>query len=169
MAAAGEVVEVESGVGFRSHRRDLRPDSADRVDVVEVSSERGGVEEVPVVAGDLSAVGDPDGAVVGGGERRREAFGRRTDGSDDGSIDAGERRRRGGGTELGVDSVEEGLVGEFLLGEAMRGGGEVVGAEKGEEDREDFRIPVYENRVRIVGVPVREGEEEGIWTAGPDG
>lgn len=169
MAAAGEVVEVESGVGFRSHPRDLRPYSADRVDVVEVSAERRGVEEVPVVAGDLSAVGDPDGTTIGSGEGRREAFRRRTDGSDDGGIDAGERRRSGGGTELGVDSVEDGLVGEFLLGEAVRGGGEVVGAEEREEDREDFWIPVYENRVRVVGVPVRESEEEGVWTAGPDG
>ena len=169
VAAAGEVVEVESGVGFRSDGGDLRPDAADRVDLVEVSADGAGVGEAPVVAGDLAAVGDPDGAVVGGGEGRREALRGRADGLDDSGVDAGERRRGGGGAEVGVDAIEGGLVGELLRGEAAGEGGEVVGAEEGEEDREDLGVPVYENRVRVVGGPVREDEEEGVWTAGPDG
>lgn len=58
---------------------------------------------------EMSAVSDPNKAVIGYCERQR---------------------RHGVGTELGVNYIEEGLVGEFLLGEAACGGGEVVIANK---------------------------------------
>jgi hypothetical protein len=68
-----------------------------------------------------------------------------------------------------VNAIEKSFVGEFLFGEAAGGGREVVGSEKRKENREDFWIAVYENRVRVVGKTVGECEEERVWTAGADG
>ncbi|QHO24458.1 uncharacterized protein DS421_12g372400 [Arachis hypogaea] len=160
---------MKSGIGFRSDGSDLRPYAADGVDLVEVSTESAGVGEAPVIAGDLAAVRDPDRAVVGDGKGGRETLGGGTDGLDDGSIDAGEGRGSGGRAEVGVYAVKGGLVSKLLCGEATGGGGDLIGAQEGEEDGEDFGVPVYENRVGVVGGAVREDKEEGVWTGGPDG
>lgn len=129
-----------------------------------------GVDQVPVVARYLAAVGDPDGAVaVAGGEGGGESVGGRSDSGDDGDVDAGEGRRRGGGLEAGLDAVVEGFVGELLLGESAGGGGEAVGAEEGEEDGEDFGIAVDEDGVRVAGGAMGEGGEEGVGAAGAEG
>lgn len=69
---------------------------------------------------------------------------------------------------MGVNAVEVGFVGEFLLGEAEGGGREVVGAEEREENREDLWVAVYENRVRVVGRAVGKIVKKGVWTVGAD-
>lgn len=67
-----------------------------------------------------------------------------------------------------VDAVEEGLVRELLFREAARSGGKVRGAEEREEDGEDLRVTVDENRVRVGRAPVREREEERVGAAGAE-
>lgn len=67
-----------------------------------------------------------------------------------------------------VDAVEEGLVGELLFGEAARGGRKVRGAEEREEDGEDLRVTVDENRVRVGRATVRKGVEERVGAAGAE-
>lgn len=117
-----------------------------------------GVEQIPVVARNLATVADPDGSVaVAGGESGDESVGGRSDGGDDRGVDAGERRRRNGGLEAGLDSVVEGFVGELLLGESAGGGREAIGAEEREEDGEDFWIAVDEDGAGVAGGAVREG------------
>lgn len=165
VAAAGEVVEVEAGVGFGPDGGDLGPDSADGVNFVEVRADGGGMGEDGIVAGDLAAVGDPDAAGGGGDERGGEALRGGAEGSGEGRVDAREGGRGSGRPEVGVDAVEEGLVGELVLGEAARGGGKVGGAEEGEEDGEDLRVAVDEDGARVGGSAVREREEERVRAA----
>jgi hypothetical protein len=152
----GEIVEMESGGGFGSYCGDIRPDPSNRGDVFQMSPYRRGVIEIPIVAGDLTAMGDPDRAISGGGcERRGESIGCGTDSRNNGSIYTGERRRRHRRLEVRLDAVVDGLIGELLLGESTRCGGEAIRSEEREENRKYLRVPVYENRVRVVSGPVR--------------
>ena len=60
-----------------------------------MSSNRRGVVEIPIVAQDLIAIGDPDRFVVSGdSECRGKSFGGKMDGGDDGGVNSNERRRR---------------------------------------------------------------------------
>lgn len=130
MAAAGDIVEVETSGGIRSYSSDFRPNSADRGDVVQVSPDRRAGNEIPVVAGDLTAMGNPDRAVFGAcREGRGKAIGGRANGGDDGSIDPGEGRRRHRRLEARLDAIVEGLISKFLLGESMGCGGEAIRSE----------------------------------------
>ena len=152
---------METGGGVGSYGGDVRPNPADRGDIVQVSPDSRGGDEIPVVAGDLTAMGDPDGAVVGGRRKRRgKAVGGWADGVADGSVDPGEGRRRHRRLEARLDAVVEGLIGKFLLGESASCGGESIRSEQRKEDREDLRVSVYENRVGIVGRAARKDRKE---------
>lgn len=57
---------------------------------------------------------------------------------------------------MGLDAEVERLVDEFLVGKAFGGGGEAIRPKEGEENGEDFRVSIDEDR--IVSRPVREIE-----------
>lgn len=172
MTSAGDIIEVEAGGGGGADGSGFRPDATEGGDVFGVGADGAGRGEGPVEGGDLAAVGDDEGAVVGdGGKGGGEGVGRWAEGGGEGGVEGGEGGRGGGGAEMVLDAVIGCFVEEFEVGEAAEGGGgEAVGAEEGEEDGEDVRVSVNEDRVVVVRVGSGgEDGEEGVGSARLEG
>ena len=77
-------------------------------DIFQMSLDRHGVVEIPIVARDLITMSNPDRFVADGGcERWGKSFEGKTDGGDDEGVDFGERRRRYRRLEMRFDAVYE--------------------------------------------------------------
>ncbi|KAI7981637.1 hypothetical protein LOK49_Contig25G00010 [Camellia lanceoleosa] len=79
-------------------------------------------------------------AAVVSGKSGDDAVGSRSDGGDDGSVDSAESTWYHRRSELRLDAVVRGFIGEFLFCEPARSGGEAVGLEEREKYREDVCV-----------------------------
>lgn len=162
VAGRGEAVEVEAGRRVRAKRSDVRGHPTNSSDVREVCRSGRGEEEVRVVAGYETAMGDKQR--VGGtveGEGGNSGMGGREHGGGEGGIDPGKGSGAGGRADEGVEAKVGGFFGEALEGEGPVGGRESAGTEEGEEDGEHVGIAINEDGSGGGGGG-GEGVEEGV-------